>query len=62
MSADPLYDKSKAWTKEQYDLMQVHAHELGYHLLTPYRKGLKNIRVGVITATSSSRKPKKGAA
>ena len=48
MSADPLYDKAPAWTKEQYELMQEHAHELGYHLITPYRKGLKNIRVGVI--------------
>ena len=49
MSKDPLYDKAQPWTKEQYDLMQEHAHELGYHLITPFRKGLKNIRVGVIT-------------
>lgn len=40
----------EAWTKEQYDVMQVKAHELGYHLTTPYRKGLKNVRVGVIKA------------
>lgn len=48
MSSDPIYDKSEAWTREQYDLMQEHAHELGYHLITPFRKGIKNIRVGVI--------------
>jgi hypothetical protein len=41
-------EKPKAWTKEQYDLMQEHAHEMGYHLITPYRKNLVNIKVGVI--------------
>ena len=56
MSSDPLYDKSPAWTREQYDLMQQHAIELGYYLLTPYRKGLKNIRVGVIKATPKDKK------
>jgi hypothetical protein len=47
-------EQEPAWTREQYDLMQEHAHELGYHLITPYRKGLKNIRVGVIRAQDSS--------
>ena len=28
--------------------MQQKAHELGYHLITPYRKNLKNIRIGEI--------------
>jgi hypothetical protein len=50
MSHTPPVDSKGAepWTKEQYDSMQEHAHSLGYHLITPYRKGLKNIRVGVI--------------
>lgn len=48
MSKDKLLDEAKPWTKEQYDSMQEHAHKLGYHLITPFRKGLKNIRVGVI--------------
>lgn len=46
-------NKDKGWTKEQYDFMQERAHELGYHLITPYRKGLKNIRVGVVKTKSS---------
>lgn len=37
-----------SWTKEQYEAMQKKAHELGMHLITPYRKNLKNIKVGVI--------------
>lgn len=45
--------KDIAWTKEQYDAMQKKAHELGMHLMTPYRKNLKNIRVGVIKSNQS---------
>lgn len=37
-----------SWTKEQYDAMQERAHELGYHLMTPYRKNLKSIKVGTL--------------
>lgn len=56
MSNDPLYDKAPAWTKEQYELMQQHAIELGYYLITPYRKGLKNIKVGVIKPKAKGEK------
>jgi hypothetical protein len=45
-------EEKMSWTKEQYNAMQEKAHELGYHLLTPYRKNLKNIRVGVIKDSS----------
>lgn len=44
-----------SWTKEQYDAMQKKAHELGYHLITPYRKNLKNIKVGVIVKPTQSK-------
>ena len=37
-----------SWTKEQYKAMQIRAQQLGFVLITPYRKNLKNIRVGVI--------------
>jgi hypothetical protein len=54
VSKDPLYDNAPAWTKEQYELMQEHAHLLGYYLITPFRKGLKNIKVGVINEALAS--------
>jgi len=41
-------EADKPWTKAEYDAMQKKAHKLGYHLITPWRKNLKNIRVGVI--------------
>lgn len=46
---NPSKQDSMGWTKEEYDAMQNKAHELGMHLITPYRKNLKNIRVGVIS-------------
>ena len=46
-----------SWTKEQYDTMQQKAHELGYHLITPYRKNLNNIRIGVIVPKNEADTP-----
>lgn len=47
----PVAEEHKPWTKKQYDSMQKAAHERGMHLITTYRKGLKNIKVGFLPAT-----------
>jgi len=41
-------EDQSAFTRERYDEVCKKAEELGITILTKYRKGLKNIRVGDI--------------